>query len=208
MARRICALVVGGAGAMILLALNVYGAGAPERLSSGRLRYLEWVELLPEAERAHYVPGAPPPAHGYLDGFGSKPFGNFGQQDKLDCSGLARRFNADCQGAGQASMSSAVNAELDGQVVRLEGYIVPLEVSGNGRVTEFFLAAYAGACIHVPPPPPNQMVYAKVPAKQGIGGSMYDAYALTGTLKTHAKSVGLNGSAYTMDVQSIERIRP
>lgn len=181
------------------------GAVAAERLDSGRLRYLEWVELLPENERAGYRPGPPPPAHGYLDGFGSKAFGKFSKQDELDCSGLARRFNPDCENAGQASLSSAVNDQLDGQTVRLEGYIVPLEVAPDGRVTEFFLAPYMGACIHVPPPPPNQMVYAKVAVKLAPR-SMYDAYALTGIMHIHGKSVGLGGSAYTLDVTLVERL--
>lgn len=182
-------------------------ATAAERLSSGRVRHLEWVELLPEAERDGYVPGAPAPSHGYLDGFSGKSFGQFGpRKDELDCSGLARRFNPDCEHAGQVNLSSAVNESLDGQVVRLEGYIVPLEVASNGKVTEFFLAAYVGACIHVPPPPPNQMVYAKVAARQGPG-SMYDAYAVTGVIRTHGKTAGLGGSAYTMDVQLVERLQ-
>jgi uncharacterized protein len=38
------------------------------------------------------------------------------------------------------------------------GYMVPLEDSLN-EVTEFLLVPYPGACIHVPPPPPNQLVH-------------------------------------------------
>lgn len=207
MNRNIRALLMSLVALAAVLALDVSAAATPERLTSGRVRNLEWVELLPKDEREGYVPGPPPPNHGYLDGFSSKSFGKFGQQKgELDCSGLARRFNPDCESAGQMNMSSAVNEDLDGQVVRLEGYIVPLEVASNGKVTEFFLAAYVGACIHVPPPPPNQMIYAKVPAKQGLG-SMYDAYAVTGVMRTHGKIVGLGGSAYTMDVQFVERLR-
>lgn len=53
---------------------------------------------------------------------------------------------------------STVVEELDGQRVRIPGYLLPLEVSGT-EVTEFFLVPYVGACIHVPPPPPNQIVH-------------------------------------------------
>jgi hypothetical protein len=42
---------------------------------------------------------------------------------------------------------------------KLPGYIVPLEVSEEGRTTEFLLVPYYGACIHVPPPPSNQIVH-------------------------------------------------
>lgn len=50
--------------------------------------------------------------------------------------------------------------ELDGTAVKLPGFIIPLEYSGDG-VTGFILAPYFGACIHVPPPPPNQLVYVR-----------------------------------------------
>ena len=45
-----------------------------------------------------------------------------------------------------------------GQRVRLPGYVVPLDFDGS-KVTGFLLVPYMGACIHVPPPPPNQIVY-------------------------------------------------
>jgi uncharacterized protein len=43
-------------------------------------------------------------------------------------------------------------------IARVPGYMVPLEDSLN-EVTEFLLVPYPGACIHVPPPPPNQLVH-------------------------------------------------
>jgi len=49
------------------------------------------------------------------------------------------------------------NDTLDGALVRIPGFIVPIEMGPDG-VTEFLLAPYAGACIHTPPPPPNQLV--------------------------------------------------
>jgi hypothetical protein len=54
-----------------------------------------------------------------------------------------------------------VVATLNGQHIRLPGYIVPLEVSEEGRTTEFLLVPYFGACIHVPPPPSNQIVHVR-----------------------------------------------
>ena len=59
----------------------------------------------------------------------------------------------------------AVVNGLNGQQVRMPGYALPLEVSAN-RVTEFLLVPWVGACIHTPPPPPNQIVYVK--SDQGI----------------------------------------
>ena len=57
--------------------------------------------------------------------------------------------------------NEAVVGELEGQLVRLAGYALPLEFSDTG-VTEFLLVPYIGACIHVPPPPPNQMVFVRL----------------------------------------------
>ena len=48
--------------------------------------------------------------------------------------------------------------DLNGKFIRMPGYALPLEFTGTD-VKEFLLVPYIGACIHVPPPPPNQMVF-------------------------------------------------
>jgi nickel/cobalt exporter len=60
--------------------------------------------------------------------------------------------------------SQGANADLVGEPVQLSGYALPLSWSDTQRVTEFLLVPYVGACIHVPPPPPNQIVYIKPPS--------------------------------------------
>lgn len=52
---------------------------------------------------------------------------------------------------------------LQGQVIELSGYLLPLKLKGK-LVTEFLLVPVIGACIHVPAPPPNQMVVVQYPA--------------------------------------------
>lgn len=82
---------------------------------------------------------------------------------KLEQSGievdalLARRKEFAEQRRARAQ---AVNSALNGQQVRLPGYLLPLEFSGK-QVTEFLLVPWVGACIHTPPPPPNQIVHVK-----------------------------------------------
>ena len=56
--------------------------------------------------------------------------------------------------------TSALETGLDGETVRLPGFVLPLEYDGV-KVTEFLLVPFVGACIHVPPPPANQMVHVK-----------------------------------------------
>ena len=59
---------------------------------------------------------------------------------------------------------------FDNVEVKIPGFMVPLEDNQNS-VTEFLLVPNPQACIHVPPPPPNQMVYVRMkkgqPAAQG-----------------------------------------
>ena len=57
-------------------------------------------------------------------------------------------------------LNGLVVNELNGRFIRLAGYVLPLEFSDKG-VDEFLLVPYVGACIHVPPPPPNQIVYVR-----------------------------------------------
>lgn len=76
----------------------------------------------------------------------------------------------------------APNPALDGQLVRLPGYVLPLEISGK-QVTEFLLVPWVGACIHTPPPPANQIVHVKADAPFELSG-MFMAVWVTGRMST------------------------
>ena len=56
-----------------------------------------------------------------------------------------------------------VDEGINGKLIRIPGYMLPLVREEKG-VTEFLLVPWVGACIHTPPPPPNQMVHVSVPA--------------------------------------------
>ena len=51
-----------------------------------------------------------------------------------------------------------LRATLHNKMVRISGYMVPLEDNVN-NVTEFLLVPSQLACIHVPPPPLNQTIF-------------------------------------------------
>ncbi|MGE0631124.1 MAG: DUF3299 domain-containing protein [Pseudobdellovibrionaceae bacterium] len=55
---------------------------------------------------------------------------------------------------------------LNGKVIRMPGFMVPLE-DNQKIVKEFLLVPTAQACIHVPPPPPNQMVLVRMEEGKG-----------------------------------------
>ena len=54
--------------------------------------------------------------------------------------------------------SAPVVGRMDGQRIRIPGFVVPLEGDGE-EIREFLLVPYFGACIHVPPPPANQLIH-------------------------------------------------
>ncbi len=101
-----------------------------------------------------------------------------------------------------AGRSAPVVGELDGQAVKLPGYVVPLDFEGQ-EVTEFLLVPYFGACIHVPPPPANQIVYVNSTVAYRLGG-MFDAVWVTGTLKTQAHLNDIGDAGYTLEASAIE----
>lgn len=106
-------------------------------------------------------------------------------------------------GLPSQAYSVGVVSEMDGKNIRLPGFIVPVEFEGENLVTEFFLVPYFGACIHQPPPPPNQTIYVTTekPIKfQGI----YDPVWVMGTIKTERTGNDIATAAYKIDLNRIE----
>ena len=83
------------------------------------------------------------------------------------------------------------NAELNGKKIRLPGYLLPLEFE-NKKVTEFLLVPWVGACIHTPPPPPNQIVHVKLDKGYDIGDEMFTAVWVNGVMKTEENNPELS----------------
>lgn len=71
---------------------------------------------------------------------------------------------------------------LNGARVRVPGFMVPLE-DWEQRVTEFILVPFFGACIHVPPPPPNQMAHVLMSGRRKVEVNLWDPVWVVGTLK-------------------------
>ena len=77
-----------------------------------------------------------------------------------------------------------VNPELNAKLVRIAGYLLPLEFSGK-QVTEFLLVPWVGACIHTPPPAPNQIVHVKSDKPVEVRG-IFEPVWVTGRMATTA----------------------
>jgi len=63
------------------------------------------------------------------------------------------------------------------------GYVVPFDFSADAEHKEFLLVPYFGACLHTPPPPPNQIIFIKAdPAAKIL--DIEDPVWIEGTLST------------------------
>jgi hypothetical protein len=91
-----------------------------------------------------------------------------------------------------------VNNGLAGKDVRIAGYLLPLEFSETGD-TDFLLVPYVGACVHVPPPPPNQIVFVRL-AEKFIAKDLFTPVWVQGPLKTKQSSKALTLIDGTRDV--------
>ncbi len=93
---------------------------------------------------------------------------------------------------------------MDGVQGRIPGYIVPLDTDAENRVTEFFLVPYYGACIHVPPPPPNQIIYV-TPDEPIADVEIWQPYWLEGTLRIHSSENAVASASYAFELDRARR---
>lgn len=103
----------------------------------------------------------------------------------------------------QALISTRVKDDFDKRLVRIPGFVVPLQYNEQQRVTEFFLVPFFGACLHYPPPPPNQIVYST--SKEGFElETIMDAFWIEGQMSTQLVENDMAVAAYSMRVDSVE----
>ena len=98
--------------------------------------------------------------------------------------------------------ATKLNEELNGAYVKMPGFIIPLELGADG-VTEFVLVPYLGACIHTPPPPPNQLVFVRA-AKAWPSDELWDPVWVTGRMSTQLTSTEVAETGYSLDAERIE----
>lgn len=168
--------------ASIVLIAGILIAGSASG-SADAARQLEWDDLMP------------------------KDWNPFAQLDAMrDSAGNIEDGTAEADRLMKAFVTAGKSApvvpDLDGQRVRLPGFVVPLDHDGT-KVSSFLLVPYFGACIHVPPPPANQIVYVQTadgyPMKE-----LFDPVWVTGTIRTQAHPNELGDAGYTMQAEKVE----
>ncbi len=100
-----------------------------------------------------------------------------------------------------------VVADLDGQFVKMPGYLVPLNMTSDMRSTEFLLVPTMGACVHLPPPPANQIVHIVFENGLAYEETASVPYWIYGELKTEKKTSRFSDAMYSMKADQIQDYR-
>ncbi len=100
------------------------------------------------------------------------------------------------------SNATKLNPLLDDAYIRMPGYIIPIDISTDG-VTSFVLVPYVGACLHTPPPPPNQLVFvtAKTPWPSD---DLWEAVWVTGQMQHQLQSTEVAETGYALTADKME----
>ena len=165
----------------LLLTFLLLGSGLAH---AAELPETDWLELMPKSDQValEQMPE--------IDHDSPEANGTF-----TDKGGLKQS-----KGLPAVMYSSKTVASMNG--IRLGGYPVPLETDAKGRSTLFFLVPYPGACIHVPPPPPNQLVLVRYPKGLKLD-DIYTPLWVMGTLKVEKVSNDLADAAYALDASKV-----
>ena len=103
----------------------------------------------------------------------------------------------------RALLSTTVVSEMDGKAIRIPGFIVPLEFNDDKTVSQFFLVPFFGACIHVPPPPPNQVIH--VTSSNGVKlENLYTPHWVSGVVNSVFIENEIATATYAMDAVDVE----
>lgn len=152
---------------------------------------IDWVALMPEDDLSALL-NRPEFLNDIADGSAADSVDDFASKQLEDEQ--AQRYQ-------QALVSTRVIEAFDGKAIRIPGFIVPLEQNDEQKATAFFVVPYFGACLHMPPPPPNQILY--VEYKEGIAvENLYDPYWFEGTVKIDNHESVLGTSAYSLVLDS------
>lgn len=94
---------------------------------------------------------------------------------------------------------------FSGQQVRIPGFVVPLESDGK-TIREFLLVPYFGACVHVPPPPANQLIHV-IPDKPVPAGLNMSPVWVNGVLNVGRVESEMGSAGYQMRGMKVEEYK-
>ena len=150
----------------------------------------DWLELMPEADQKalEQMPE--------IDHDSPEAQGTFTEKGGMKQS----------KGLPAVMYSTKTVPAMNGRDIRIGGYPVPLEADAKGNSTLFFLVPYPGACIHVPPPPPNQLILVRYPKGLKLA-DIYTPLWVTGKVQVEKISNDLADAAYALDAQKVRVVQ-
>jgi uncharacterized protein len=94
--------------------------------------------------------------------------------------------------------------KIDNTVVRIAGYMVPLESDDQEEADEYLIVPIAGGCIHTPPPPPHQIVYCRMAGKKKTKVAMFEPNWFEGKITINKTGSPDGAVSYQMTVANVE----
>lgn len=131
------------------------------------------------------------------------PYMTMTQQEIDKLMDGSEESNAEIQRIEEEFNYAPVVPELDGQRVKIPAYITPLEYNDTTAIREFLLVPYVGACLHVPPPPSNQIVYVKAEDAVELE-NMWDPIWATGVIRTETVQSELAETGYRLELEKVQ----
>ena len=154
-------------------------------------RILEWDEMMPE---------------GYVESLLNNSI-DFKASDSFSFDDSTEEAQNAYDKLRETLASAPIVPELNNQLVKIAGFIVPLDFDFDTETfKEFLLVPYFGACIHTPPPPSNQIVYITSNTRLDQEWLDYAVWA-HGTLSTKSKDSLQGFAAYSMDDVNLEEYK-
>lgn len=178
---------------LLLILLALMGISTPYSFSADAHKEIKWEEMIPKNWNPNSI----------FERFTDEEF-----------STMTNEQYSLLEEEWQTMLDAAPTVDsLDGQSVKIAGYLVPLEFD-EAKIKEFLLVPYFGACTHTPPPPANQIIYGKSQSDFTME-ELYKPVWISGKLKTirSQKKLGESGVNQTIDVNTgytmeVNEVRP
>jgi hypothetical protein len=135
---------------------------------------------------------------------GWDPMKDFSSEDLSELEDADPRATAALERLRAIWDKAPVDPALDGARIRIPGFLVPLD-SDDGKMIEFLLVPYFGACIHTPAPPANQIIHVR--PRTPVAMQMMAPVWVSGTLEASRSDTAMGAAGYRMRAELVEEYR-
>ena len=94
--------------------------------------------------------------------------------------------------------------KLQGATVTVQGYMVPFD-DDDEQTTEFLVVPVMGQCVHLPPPPPNQIVLVRMANQKPTKVFFQDLILVEGKLEIADQKSPFGLVCYRLTANKVEK---